>query len=168
MEITREMLVDDRGRYRTLSLFLEAQYDKDAIFTLKGYDHTYEGKVYISLKRLYLETADPTEYEFATKYLVDWEHWQRLCQNKFLSAHIEKWRFELDLKLRSEGVQRIIKSARSKGNWLAAKFLAEKGWEIRQAGRPSKEEIEKNTAIEAQIQSEFDDDITRLKLVKHG
>ncbi len=168
MELTRDMLVDSRGRYKTLSLFLEIDYDKDAIYTLKGYDHEYEGKTYISLKRLFLEMSDPTEYEFATKYLADWDHWQKICANKVLAQYIEKWRFELELKLRAEGVQRVIKSARSKGNWLAAKFLAEKGWEVRIAGRPGKDEVERELKVQAAIQSEFEDDVARLKLVKHG
>lgn len=167
MEITREMLVDDRGRYKTLSLFLEIAYDRSAIFTLKDYDHEYEGKTYYSMKKLFLEESDPTEYQFATKYLAGWEHWQRMCNNKALALHIDKWRIELDLKLRSEGIQWVLKSARKKQNWLAAKFLAEKGWETRSAGRPSKDEIEKNIAIEAKIQDEFSDDIARLRVV-HG
>lgn len=159
------MFVDDRGRYKTLSLFLEIAYNKDAIFTLKEYDHEYEGKTYYSLKKLFLEECDPTEYRFATKYLAGWEHWQRMTNNKVLAVHIDKWRAELELKLRSEGIEWILKSARKKQNWLAAKFLAEKGWEIRNAGRPSKEEVEKNIAIEAKIQSEFDDDIARLRVI---
>lgn len=165
MELTRDLFVDDRGRYKTLSLFLEIAYDKDAIFTLKDYDHEYNGKMYYSLKKLFLEESDPTEYQFATKYLAGWEHWQRICNNKVLSQHIEKWRVELELKLRSEGVAWIVKSARKKQNWLAAKFLAEKGWELRNAGRPSKEEIEKNLAIETKIQNEFDEDIARLRII---
>ena len=165
MELTRDMLVDERGRYKTLSLFLEIAYDKDAIFTLKDYDHEYNGKMYYSLKKLFLEESDPTEYQFATKYLAGWDHWQRLCNNKVLAQHIEKWRIELELKLRSEGVRWIVNSARKKQNWLAAKFLAEKGWEVRAAGRPSKEEVEKNLAIETKIAGEFDDDIARLKIV---
>lgn len=159
------MFVDDRGRYKTLSLFLEIAYDKDAIFTLKDYDHEYNGKMYYSLKKLFLEESDPTEYQFATKYLAGWEHWQRICNNKVLSQHVEKWRVELELKLRSEGVAWIIKSARKKQNWLAAKFLAEKGWELRSAGRPSKEEIEKNLAIESKIHSEFEEDVARFRVV---
>lgn len=165
MEITRDMLVDDRGRYRTLSLFLEIAYDADAIYTLKGYDHEYNGKTYISLKRLFLEMSDPTEYEFANTYLADWEHWQKICNNKVLAQEIAKWRYELELKLRSEGIQWVIKSARKKQNWLAAKFLAERGWEVRAAGRPSKEEVDRNTAIESAIHKEFQDDIARLKVI---
>lgn len=162
------MLVDERGRYKTLSLFLEIAYDKDAIFTLKGYDHVYEGKTYYSLKKLFLEASDPTEYEFATKYLADWDHWQKMCNNKLIAQHIEKWRYELELKLRAEGVQWVIKSARKKQNWLAAKFLAEKGWETRLAGRPSKDEVERELKIQADIQNEYSDDLDRIRLVKHG
>lgn len=165
MEITRDMLVDVRGRFKTLSLFLEVAYDKDAIYTLKDYDHDYEGKVYPSLKKLFLEASDPTEYTFANQHLAGWDHWQKICANKLLAQHINRWRVELELKLRSEGVQWIIKSARKKQNWLAAKFLAEKGWEVRIAGRPSKEEVERNIAVESQIQSEYDDDIARLRVV---
>lgn len=168
MEITRDFLVDDRGRYKTLSLFLEIAYDKGAIYTLKDYDHEYEGKTYISLKRLFLEASDPTEYAFATQHLAGWDHWQKICNNKVLAQHVEKWRFELELKLRAEGVQRIIKSARSKGNWLAAKFLAEKGWEVRIAGRPSKEDVERELKIQSDIQNEYAEDVDRIRLVKHG
>jgi hypothetical protein len=154
MEYSRDQFVDEKGRYKTLSLFLEIGYNEDALFTLKGYDHEYGGKVYPSLKKLFLEASDPTEYKFATTYLADWDHWQKICANKVLALHVEKWRYELELKLRAEGVERVLKSARSKGNWLAAKFLAEKGWETRAAGRPSKA-----------IQSEFEDDIVRLRAV---
>lgn len=165
MEYSRDQFVDGKGRYLTQSLFLEIGYNEDAIFTLKGQDHELNGKTYISLKRLYLESSDPTEWEFATRYLADWDHWQKICANKVLAQHVDKWRFELELKLRAEGVQRVLKSARSKGNWLAAKFLAEKGWEQRIAGRPSKEEVARETKIQAAIASEFDDDIVRLRVV---
>lgn len=166
-KLDRNCFVDERGRYKTLSLFLEIQYDADAIYTLKGYDHEYKGKTYTSLKRLFLEMSDPTEYEFANTYLADWDHWQKICNNKVLALEINKWRSELELKLRAEGVQWVLKSARKKGNWLAGKFLAERGWETRVAGRPSKEEVERNTAIESAISKEFEDDIARLKVV-HG
>lgn len=162
----REQLVDARGRLLTLGLFLEIDYNnKDAIYTLKDYDHEYEGKTYLSLKRLFLEASDPTEYMFATKYLAGWEHWQRINANKALALYTVKWRQELELKLRAEGVQHVLKSARVKQNWLAAKFLAEKGWEVRAAGRPSQDEVDKNLAIESKIQNEFSEDIARLRLV---
>lgn len=165
MELTRDMFVDGKGRFKTLALFLEIAYDKDALFTLKDYDHEYNGKTYISLKRLFLETSDPTEYIFATTHLAGWDHWQKINANRVLALHTAKWRNELELKIRSEGVQHVLNSARKKHNWLAAKFLAEKGWEVRTAGRPSKDEIDKNIAIESKIREEFDDDIARLRVV---
>lgn len=168
MNNTRDVYVDDRGRYKTLSLFLESTYDKGALFTLKDYDHEYHGRTYPSLKKLFLETSDPTEYIFATKHLAGWDHWQKICANKVLAQHVNKWRYELELKLRSEGIQWVIKSARSKQNWLAAKFLAEKGWETRIAGRPSKEEVERELKIQADIDNEYSDDLERIRLVKHG
>lgn len=168
LEIPRESLVDERGRFKTLSLFLEISYDKDAIFTLKDYDFEYDGKMYYSLKKIFLDESDPTEYQFATKHLAGWDHWQKICNNKVLALHINKWRAELDLKLRSEGIRWIINSARKKQNWLAAKFLAEKGWEVRAPGRPSKEDIERETKIQASIEAEFNEDIARLKLVQNG
>ena len=164
MNNTREMLVDDRGRYKTLSLFLEIAYDRDAIFTLKDYDHEYNGKTYISLKRLFLEASDPTEYTFATKYLAGWDHWQKICNNQVLAKHIEKWRFELELKLRSEAV-RIISGQSRKGSVTAAKWLAERGWDDRPAGRPSKSEIEKQTKIIQDVQNEFEQDYARLRVI---
>lgn len=169
MEINRDMFVDDRGRYRTQSLFLEIAYDTDALFTLKDYDHEYKGKTYPSLKRMFLEDSDPTEYIFATNRLAGWEHWQKISENKVLAVHINKWRFELELKLRSEGIKHVIHSARKKGNWLAGKFLAERGWEVRAgAGRPGKEEIERSIAIDKAIASEYEDDFARLKVINGG
>ena len=164
MEITRDIFVDDRGRYKTLSLFLEIAYDRDAIYTLKDYDHDYNDKTYISLKRLFLEIADPTEYTFSTKYLAGWEHWQKICNNKVLAQHIEKWRTELEMKLRSEAVRTIYGQSR-KGSVTAAKWLAERGWDDRPAGRPSKAEIEKQTKIIQDVQNEFEQDYTRLHVV---
>lgn len=162
---TREQLLDVSGRPLTQSLFLETQYGSDAIYTLKEVDHVWNDKVYYSLKRLYLEMGDPTEYQFATTYFLGWKHWQRICDNKLLSKHIEQCRFELEMKLRSEGVRQSINQARS-GSWQAAKWMSEAGWVHRPAGRPSKEEMEKHKAIEANLQDEFADDIKRLKLVK--
>jgi hypothetical protein len=45
----------------------------------------------------------------------------------------------------------------------AAKWLAEKGWDKRsRAGRPSKEEVERNIQIETDIERQFREDLERI------
>lgn len=163
----KSMFYDTGGAPLTQSLFLEMGYKTEyALYTLKSYDHTYKGKVYPSLKRLYLETEDPTEYEFAVKYLIDWAHWKRLNANKALSAHFEEWREELELKIRSQAVKDMMSLCASEnGNFSAAKFLADRGWDKRAAGRPSKSEKEKEQRMSDRLMDEFHADVRRLELV---
>ena len=154
-------LVDVTGRPITQSLFLEIGYSDMAVYTLKDEDYDYQGKYYFSLKRLYLELADPTEYEFATKYLLGWKHWKRLCANKAIRTHIDEWREELEMKLRCQGVRSMITSAEN-GNYQASKWLNDRGWEQRGAGRPSKEEVEREKKYQAKVDNEFGADVLRL------
>ena len=70
--IDRSALKDSKGRYLTQSLFLELGYKEQAVFTLKDDHYTYNNKFYPSLKKLYLEEGDVTEYQFANKYLLGW------------------------------------------------------------------------------------------------
>lgn len=149
------------GRPLTQGLFLEIGYGEDAVYSLKEYHHTHKDKTYPSLKLLYIEIADPTEYEFANACLIGWKHWMRLVENKVLRKHIDEWRDELEIKLRSQGVKKLKQSA-EEGNYQASKYLADKGWDIKR-GRPSKEEIEREKKIQANISDEFSADIIRLR-----
>lgn len=154
-------LIDTAGRPLTQGLFLEIGYSEFAIYTLKDSDHEYRGKIYPSIKRLYLEMEDPTEYAFANLYLLGWNHWKRLCENKAIRKHIDEWREELELKLRCEGVKSMIKSA-SDGNYQASKWLSDRGWDNKGAGRPSKEDVEKERKFQARTSDEFQSDVIRL------
>jgi hypothetical protein len=159
----KDLLVDSRSRPITQSLFLEIGYKtKFAIYTLKGYDHCYQGKNYPSLKRLYLEEEDLLEYEFANKYLLDWDHWVRLQGNKLIKVHIDQWREELEIKVRSRAVKDMIDLSEAGSSFPAMKWLADRGWEKRGAGRPSKSELDKETAIAKNISEEYDGDVVRL------
>jgi hypothetical protein len=134
------------------------------VYTLKEWDHEYNGKVYPSLKNLYLKEEDPTEYVFASKHLLGWQHWKRLCENKVIAKHVDEWREELELKIRSQAVRDMQSLCASEnGNYSAAKFLADRGWEKRGAGRPSKQEKERHLRVEEKIQEEFSADIKRLE-----
>lgn len=157
----QEIMLDSMGKMRTQSLFLELGYNEEACFTLKDEDYQYNGRSFPSLKRLYLESEDPTEYEFATKHLLGWKHWQRMCENKIIAKHINEWRDELEVKLRSRAILDAIQEAR-KGHFQAAKWVADRGWSTRGAGRPSKAEIEKEKSIQAKIDNEYGADVIRM------
>lgn len=161
MKIDKTKMLDKMGRPITQSMFLEIGYSPMAIYTTKDNDYEYKGKVYPSLKRLYLEFEDPTEYEFANKYLLGWNHWKRLQGNAQVMVHINDWREELELKLRAQGTRDMINLS-ADGNVQASKFLIDKGWDKRGVGRPSKKEQLKEDRIKAQIQAEFEEDISRM------
>jgi len=165
MVVDKSKLIDVNGNPLTQSLFLEIGYNTEyAIYTLKDNDHTYKGVVYPSLKKLYLAEEDPTEYFFADKYLLGWQHWKRICKNVVLSKYIEDWREELELKLRAQAVRALRDmTASENGNFQAAKFLADRGWDKRGAGRPSKAELERRAAIGERVDEEFAADIKRLE-----
>lgn len=160
---TKDKLLDAQGRPLTQGLFLEIGYTEHSVYTLKEDDHEYEGKLYPSLKKLYIELADPTEYRFATTYLLGWKHWLRLCENKILRKHIDDWRAELEAKLRYEAFQEMLTSSRA-GKILATKWLADRGWAQRGAGRPTNAEIESERKLQARIEDEYSADIVRLNI----
>lgn len=161
--IDKSRLLDTMGRPLTQSLFLELGYSEYAVYTLKEFDYPYKGKHYPSLKKLYLQEEDPTEYTFAERHLLGWQHWKRLCENKAISKHIEEWREELELKIRSQAVRDMINMCASEnGNYSAAKFLADRGWDKRAPGRPSKAEQEKTAKVQDRIEAEFLADVKRM------
>lgn len=157
---------DSKGGYFTQSLFLEMAYTQTefAVYSLADYDKCHKGIVYPSLRRLYLEMEDPTEYLFATTYLWGWDQWQKMVDNKLLFEHIQKWRDELEVKLRAKGVAAVI--AQSNGNFNAAKWVADGNWEVKR-GRPSKAEREKERAVRERAAKEGEEESSRiLQLVR--
>lgn len=165
MEIDKSLFKDKSGKPCTQTLFLELKYDTDfAVYSVKDQDYEYQGKLYPSIKRLYLQMEDVTEYEFANKYFLGWNHWQRMCENKLIRKEIDEWREELEIKLRARAVQQMIAQA-STGSYQASKWLADRGWSTRAAGRPSKLEIDQEKAKQERIADEYGFDINRLRRV---
>ena len=155
---------DERGNYITQSLFLEVGYDTEkAVYTFSSQDKEYKGRTYPSLRRLYMEVADPTEYAFAEQYLADWEHWNRICNNKLLMENIKPWREELEVKLRSQAVRNGLKMAED--NFNAAKWAADGGWKGAKVGRPSKEESAKERRIRERVNANVETDAARVGAV---
>lgn len=159
------MFKDAVGRWRTKSLFYEANDYRiaDALFTLGDEDVTVKGKDLISLRKRFVEAEDPTGYIISQEFLGGFSHWDAICKSS-MKAEIEKWQDELEVKLRSVGLMNAIKSAKA-GNFNAAKFLAEKGWSKRVAGRPTNAEVERAAKQEATLIKDLEEDMRRLELL---
>lgn len=123
--IDYRVLKDKMGRYRTKSLFKEmwnqmgANPDLKAVFVLKG-DVDRDGL--ISLKRIYLEIGDPTEYRFAKTVFHDYRHWGFLSKRSWMAPFIKEWRNELKAKIRSAAIDAMI--TMSSDNLAALKSIA--------------------------------------------
>ena len=155
---------DNQGRYRTKSLFIE-MINKEQLAA--GFEPMYTLKAhpkYMDLHLMYLEEADPTEYNFALRAFGSWEHFKHMRTLSWFLVYLNQWREELEVKLRAEGVKALRKTAKTEGarGISAAKFLAEKGWEPKKRGRPSQEEIERERQIQARMQEDLQDDASRL------
>lgn len=141
----------------------------NVLYTLKDKDH----KGYPSLYRLYIEMEDTTEWEFANTYLDGWDHWQKLLRCKWFQPYVERWRHELELKLKARHLRYVKDAALGDGkDKLAAnKYLLDKGYTIQQEGakrgRPSKAEIAKKTEEEMEFEKLVKADLDRMKDLVH-
>lgn len=159
-------------RYTKALFFEKTLADKSTcVYTLKDDDHTVDGKTYKSLYKLYMDTNDPTEWRFATTYLDGWEHWEILCECSWFKPYIERWRRELELRMKSEALARIMREGKtnSKESFQANKYLLEKGWEpktTQKRGRPSKEEIAQEARTILESTSRIEEDFERLSYAR--
>ncbi len=158
------------GGYLLKPIFFE--YDnsehKYTIYTTKNYDIEWNGSPVPSLRRLYVEMEDPTEYEFALEYLDSWAHWKKLTEASFFQEHLAEWREELEVRLRAKALNRIKIRATGadKDSFAADKILLSGGWKPQgdkaRAGRPTKEKIKQEAERLFQEQSIYDDDFERV------
>jgi hypothetical protein len=159
---------DTSNRWLTSGLFYGLRdYDlKFAQFCLDEEDRVVDGKELKSIKKLYLSCSDPTEYEFATKYLGGWSHWKALQDVNLLAPYIAAWRDELEIKLRADAIKQIAGLARTEKGYQAAKFIADCGWKIRPAGAPSKDEKEGMKKQMVEVNRVISGDAERLGIVR--
>jgi hypothetical protein len=164
-------LKDKVGRYRTTSLFWESRHpDYEPLYSIKEYDLEKPEGTYPSLKMIYLsyDHIPGYEYDFAKDIFGTWDHWVKLCNISQLRTDIQDWRDELDIRIKSQSLKAMMMASRdndAKGV-NAAKYLAEKGYE-KKRGRPSKEEVSRETKIQSAANKELEADMERvgLKLV---
>jgi hypothetical protein len=143
---------------------MKARDDKyQSFYTLSDYDR----KGHLSMRRLYMEISDPTEYRVGVALLGDYRHWQHLCSLSWFKPYVEKWRMELREKVNSEAVEalrEIVKDPKNGSRVPAARMLLEKPWEkgTTLRGRPSKDEVEGYKQQVAQDAQEQEEDYKRL------
>lgn len=164
--------VGSNNRWLTQSLFWEWCSSEDktgAIYTLRDEDRTEGGVTYKSLYKLYMSTNDPTEYTFALEYLGGWEHWQLLSEIVWMKEHVKRWRWEMELKFKSQAIAKILAESQMDGKnaYNANRFLAEGGWMDKDqkkvpVGRPSRERIKKEAEILNQKEKDILLDYERL------
>lgn len=162
---------NDRNHRYTKGLFFELTLPEtrsSAIYTLKDWDHEYDGVLYKSLYRLYMEVNDPTEWKFAMAHLDGWEHWEILCNSTWFKPYVARWRRELELRLKSEALARIMRESKtgSKESFQASKYLLEKGWEPKDTkrGRPSKDDIAREARSVVEERERLEADFERLTI----
>lgn len=137
---------DKMNRWRTRSLFKEFSTDPESVlFTLD------------EAKELYIATGDITGYAFATEHLGGWKHWLACRRSPQLNSAIEEWEFELEIKLRSDGIKNMLRLSKGDKGLQAARYFADANWKPKEKGRPTKEKIEKEAKIHSRLYEEFED-----------
>src|SRR5690606_30115707 len=92
-----EVFKNATGAWLLKALFYETATDPDkthVLYSFKPEDHEVNGVVYPSLRRLYLEMEDDTEYYFAQAYFGGWPHWKRLLSCSWFVDYITEIREE--------------------------------------------------------------------------
>jgi hypothetical protein len=120
-------------------------------------------------RKTFVELGDPTGYKWAIKYLGDYEHWKFLMRCTWFREAYDVWVNELKMKLRSEAMD-VIRRTAEEGQpaqaLVAAKYLASFEWEKASRGRPSKAELTGELKRAAQALEEEEADWQRIKVVK--
>lgn len=170
---TLDDLKDVRQVWRTTTLFEETcspdlKLKYPPLFSLC--DQEYSSSGLPSLKYRYLQLRDTNEYLFAETYLGGWGHWQAIVKSWLLNPHIEDWRNELKLKLRSEYLNKVrdLSDGDGPASLQALKYLmeAEAGGigSGSKRGRPSKGEKEKYLREATQEEDDQREEAKRLGL----
>ncbi len=151
------------GAWLSKQLFFETAEDKSRVlYTLKPEDHRVGKSVYPSLRRLYMEMGDESEYHFAEAYFGGYPHWKRLLQSSWFLDYLTEMREELHARNAAIALEQIKKSA-SGGSFQASKYLLEQGWLPKgDVGRPSKERIKQEAQDLFRSSEDISSDLDRI------
>lgn len=147
------------GQRLVRQLFIEWGPPEYALYTNKAYDVEIDGSTYRSLQRLYIEQDDLGEDSFVSRYLYDWNQWERIASDGLMSTYVEKWRHNLKQKKLSELLMALSKDALSdsKSAMSSAKYLIDRLSDSKSKGRPKNK-----PAIVPSIVKSVQDDLERV------
>lgn len=152
------------GQPLVKALFYETNITnpEQILYTLK--DEDFQG--YPSLRRLYIEERDETEYRFANKYFYNFDHWKTVSENTYLLPSITNWREELATIFLQEYLAKIKIIANGEGRdaFAAQRYLIDKPYlkgkqPFRRVGRPDKEIPQPDQKM---IGKGLEDDLARI------
>lgn len=119
-----ELPIDIGFRRCTKALFYEFRFQTtvkvQAPYTLKDYDHTVGGTVYISMYKIYMKCD--SEYEAAIVLLGSYPHWQKLKKCKWFQEYVERWETERNIRDEALARTKLVELA-ERGNVTAARTL---------------------------------------------
>jgi len=148
-EANKAKLLDVTGRKLTSGLF------EELADPTSGYTPLFKLSDW---RKVYVHIADPTDYEAAKTLIGSWEHWEALAANPRFKEHLESWRKEVAVKLRSQAIAHLRSQAATDKGTAAARWLAEQGLDARKTTR-KREDKDPD-------QSRVNDDAKRLGLLK--
>lgn len=95
--------------------------------------------------RVFIAEGDLTEYKAAMKLVGSWAEWNRIKKEfKTFNQFLTVWKEELEVKLSSQAMEKLVELSNSKDKpaqaLQAAKWIAEAGWHKNERGRPSSKE----------------------------
>lgn len=152
-EANKHKLVDSTGKRLTTGLFEELIDDRTTVvpvFKLSEW------------RKVYVEVADPTDYNAAAVLIGNWDHWLLLADNPAFRCHLDTWRKEVEVKLRSMAILELVKQSRTPKGTQAARWLAERGWGKRDMRKKGAKEEEEQA--NAEVAGRVKDDAKRLGL----
>ena len=162
-------------RYPTKVLFYELNgFDASAaVYTLMDDDIEVDGHKLLSLRKAYIESRDPQEGIFASRYFYSYAHWMAVSELLNLREEVSEWRRELEMILKSEALKIIVREAEEDGknSYEANKFLlTSKFWDKEdktpkgeaKRGRPSKAEIAARLQEETDLEKRLKADMKRI------
>lgn len=128
---------------------------------------------YICGRTSFVACGDPTGYQWAIKYLGDYQHFKLLMTKAWFREAYQEWISELNIKQKAEAIERIrtVAEGDSIQAFQANKFIAmDEANKSSSRGRPSKLDIAAELKRETDKLTVTDEDMIRigLKVIEGG